>query len=150
MDSPTITQRHGPLSMECGVAVTICAAADRIWRILTDAADFPRWNSTITAIEGDIREGGRLRLHAPGTDRTFSPTVSDVVPSRRMTWTGGLSLVFKGVRTFELRPREDGCTDFIMRERFAGLMLPFVKRSLPDFGPIFTSYANDLKREAER
>ena len=37
-----------------------------------------------------------------------------------------------------------------MKERFAGLMLPLAKRSMPDFGPVFTHYANDLKREAER
>ena len=30
------------------------------------------------------------------------------------------------------------------------LMLPLLKGSLPDFGPVFERYANDLKREAER
>jgi hypothetical protein len=29
-------------------------------------------------------------------------------------------------------------------------MLPLVGRLLPDFGPVFERYANDLKREAER
>jgi hypothetical protein len=47
-------------------------------------------------------------------------------------------------------PREDSSTDFVMEERFSGLMLPLVKRSLPDFGPIFERYAADLKNEAER
>jgi hypothetical protein len=47
-------------------------------------------------------------------------------------------------------PREDGSTDFVMEERFSALMLPLVKRSLPDFGPIFERYAADLKNEAER
>ena len=37
-----------------------------------------------------------------------------------------------------------------MEERFSGLMLPFVKGSMPDFGPVFERYANDLKVEAER
>jgi hypothetical protein len=36
-----------------------------------------------------------------------------------------------------------------MKERFSGLMLPLVKGSLPDFGPVFERHANDLKREAE-
>jgi hypothetical protein len=57
--------------------------------------------------------------------------------------------MFKGVRTFELRSRPDGSTDFIMSERFAGLMLPFVKGAMPDFGPVFEAYANDLKRETD-
>jgi len=58
--------------------------------------------------------------------------------------------VFKGVRTFELRARGDGSTDFTMAERFSGVILPLIRRSLPEFGPIFVRYANDLKRESER
>ena len=60
-----------------------------------------------------------------------------------MTWTGGFDPIFKGVRTFQLRPCPDGSTDFVMQERFSGLMLPLIKGSLPDFGPIFQRYAND-------
>jgi len=67
-----------------------------------------------------------------------------------MTWTGGLAPSFKGVRTFVLKPRPDGSTEFAMAERFSGLMLPLVRGSLPDFGPVFERYANDLRREAER
>jgi len=37
-----------------------------------------------------------------------------------------------------------------MEERFSGLLLPLVTRSMPDFGPVFERYASDLKHEAER
>jgi hypothetical protein len=67
-----------------------------------------------------------------------------------MTWTGGFAPIFKGVRTFVLTPRNGGSTDFVMEERFSGLILPLVKSSMPDFGPVFERYANDLKREAEQ
>jgi hypothetical protein len=144
-----ITQSRGVFSMACRVELNIQATAAAVWNLLTDAKGFPRWNSTITRVEGQIREGERLRLHVPGTNRTFTPRVSGVVPDERMTWTGGFSPVFKGVRTFDLTPRADGSTDFVMEERFSGLMLPLVKGSMPDFGPVFERYANDLKREAE-
>jgi hypothetical protein len=135
--------------MTCGVVLNICAPAARIWSLLTGAKDFPRWNSTVTRVEGRILEGERLRVHVPGTDRTFTPRVSGMVADERMTWTGGFFPLFNGVRTFELRPCDDGSTEFVMEERFSGLMLPFVKGSLPDFGPVFERYANDLKHEAE-
>ena len=76
--------------------------------------------------------------------------MSGLVPNQRMTWTGGLAPIFTGVRTFVLRPRADGSTDFSMDERFSGVMLPLIVRFLPDFGPVFVSFASDLKREAER
>ena len=150
MKTAIVTQSRGFFSMTCRVVLDIDAPAARIWSLLTDADNFPRWNSTVARVEGQIREGERLRLHVPGTARTFSPRVSDVVPDTQMTWTGGFFPVFKGVRTFELQPCDDGSTQFAMEERFSGLMLPFVRRSMPDFGPVFERYANDLKREAER
>jgi hypothetical protein len=150
MSEPKVTQTHGAFSMFCGVAVNIRAKADSVWRLLTDAEGFPRWNSTVARIEGQIREGQKLRLQVPGTTRTFTPKVSGVVPNQRMTWSDGFAPMFKGVRTFELKPRDDGSTDFAMEERFSGLMLPLAKKTMPDFGPIFERYANDLKKEAER
>jgi hypothetical protein len=150
MDAPKITQTRGTFSLMCRVEINILATPHRIWILLTDTPGFPRWNSTVTGIEGEIRKGGKLRLHVPGTDRAFTPTVSGFVANERMTWSGGFAPMFRGVRTFELKPRSDGSTDFVMQERFSGLMLPLAKSSMPDFGPVFTTYANDLKREAER
>ena len=112
--------------MSCRVEASIRATPEIVWAILTDAKNFPRWNSTVTAREGEIRDGGRLRVHVPGTDRTFTPGVTDVAPPERMTWAGGFAPLFKGVRTFTLRRGNE--------ERFSGLMLPLVKKSLPDFG----------------
>jgi hypothetical protein len=148
--SPSVTQTHRTFSMVYGVTINVLANAQRIWSLLTDAEGFPRWNSTVSGVEGQIREGERLRLRVPGTDRVFTPKVSGVVPNVRMTWTGGFAPVFKGVRTFVLKPRSGGSTDFEMEERFSGLVLPQVKGSMPDLDPVFERYARDLKREAER
>jgi hypothetical protein len=38
----------------------------------------------------------------------------------------------------------------VVEERFSGLVFAMAKGSLPDFRPIFESYATDLKGEAER
>ena len=150
MSEPKITKSRTAFSMECTVELNIHAKPERIWSLLTDAENFPTWNSTVTRIEGQIRDGQKLRIHVPGTTRTFAPQISNFVPNRHMTWTGGFAPMFLGVRNFDLTPRNDGSTDFKMHERFSGLMLPMVGGSLPDFGPIFTTYAADLKKEAER
>jgi hypothetical protein len=150
MPRPKITQEHGTFSMSCAVELNIRASAEILWQLLTDAGSFPRWNSTVTRIDGDIRDGERIRIHAPGTDRTFAPKISGMIPNRRMSWIGGMPGLMRGVRVFQLAPRDDGSTDFTMRERFSGIMLPLARRSMPDFGPVFERYANDLRREAER
>ena len=150
MNDTRFTQTNTTFAMSCSVAVSIEVNAEVVWGLLTDAEGFPRWNSTVTGIEGQIREGERLRLHVPGTSRTFSPRVSDVVPARRMIWSDGFVPLFKGVRTFALESRDDGSTDFVMAERFSGILFALTRRMLPDFRPIFEAYASDLKREAER
>jgi len=126
------------------------APADVVWNLLTDSASFPRWNSTVIRIEGAIKEGERIRIHVPGTSRTFTPRVGDVVPNRGMTWSDGVVPLFRGVRTFTLDPQPNESTRFVMEESFSGIVFAAVKGMLPDFGPIFEAFASDLKREAER
>ncbi|HTQ75646.1 MAG TPA: SRPBCC domain-containing protein [Burkholderiales bacterium] len=148
--APTFTRNRSMLSMTCAVRVDIEAKPEAVWRLLTDAKGFPRWNSTITGIDGQIREGERIRLHVPGTKRTFTPTVSGVVENERMTWADGIAPVFRGVRTFALKPRGGATTEFLMEERFSGVIFALVRGVMPDFRPIFEAFAGDLKREAER
>ena len=150
LSEPRFTHTSTTFALTCEVEVNIRASAEIVWSLLTDAKGFPRWNSTVTRIDGEIREGERLRLHVPGTKRTFTPNVSDVEPARRMVWSDGLALIFRGMRTFVLTPRSTTSTDFMMEERFSGAMFALTRSMLPDFRPIFETYADDLKREAER
>jgi hypothetical protein len=137
--------------MECGVAINIQAPPKAIWDLLTNSADYPRWNTTVKSLEGKMAVGEKLKLCVTAApDRTFSPTVSELTPEKHMVWTDGMAAMFKGVRTYTLEPRPDGSTNFSMVEVFSGAMLPMIKSSLPDFGPPFEQYAADLKREGER
>jgi hypothetical protein len=145
------TKSASTFRMECSVRVNIRATPAKIWSLLTNASDFPRWNSTVTKLEGTIAQGSKLGLQvkaAPG--RVFRPKVAVLTPEREMVWADGAAPMFRGVRTFTLTPKNDGTTDFAMAEVFSGAMLPLIKRSLPDFGPPFEQYASDLKSEAER
>jgi hypothetical protein len=143
-------QVKNTFSMTCRVEAKINTNAETIWGLLTDAKGFSRWNSTITGIDGSIREGERIRIHVPGTERTFRPRVLNVEINKHMRWSDGLAPLFRGSRTFELRQSDDKSTDFIMEEKFEGLIFAIVKNRLPDFKLIFEKYAFDLKSEAER
>ena len=143
------TKTGSAFRMDCAITATIHASPDKIWKLLTDAPAFPRWNSTVTSIEGEIAEGHTLKLKVPtAPTRVFKPKVSQVEPGRSMVWSDGMAPMFKGVRTFTLTPNADGSTEFTMREEFSGLMRPMIKGSLPDFAPVFEAYAPDLWRAA--
>ena len=100
MKEARFIQVKSTFSMVCRVEISIQAKAEVIWALLTDANGFPRWNSTITRIEGQIREGERLRLHVPGTKQTFKPKVSGVVPNERMIWSNGYIADFQRLAHF--------------------------------------------------
>ena len=151
MDTPTAIKTDRAFRISCAVRCTIGASPERVFRLLTDAESFPRWNSTVTSIVGPIALGQKLALKVPlAPKRTFRPKVTKLVPNQEMVWTDGMAPMFKGVRTFTLTPKGPGETEFEMVEVFSGLMLPMIKGSLPDFGPAFETYAADLKRAAER
>jgi hypothetical protein len=149
-DKAVAKKTNGTFRIGCAVQCTIKAGADRVWALITDAPGFPRWNSTVTSLEGPIVLGGVLRLQVPSAPgRVFKPKVTTFEQGKKMVWSDGLAPMFKGVRTYSLAPAPNGSTVFSMHEEFSGLMLPMIKGSLPDFGPIFETYAEDLRREAE-
>jgi hypothetical protein len=132
-----------------GISAQIRAPAERIWSLLTRASDFPRWNSTVTSIAGEIALGQKITVRVPTSPRAFTLTVSQFEPQKRMVWESGFAPMFKGVRTYLLVPLSDGSTEFCMDEVMSGLMLPLIKSSLPDFSAVFERYALDLQRAAE-
>ncbi len=82
--------------------------------------------------------------------RAFPVKVSAFEPAQRMVWTGGMPLgLFKGERTFTLKPGSNGETEFSMCEAYSGLLAPLICRSIPDLQPAFDEFASDLKRAAE-
>lgn len=129
----------------------IRAPAERIWSILTDAAAYPSWNSTVERVVGNIAAGEKVTVYAmafPG--RAFPLQVAEFDANRQMVWSGGMPLgLFTGRRTYTLTQRAPGEVEFAMREEFSGLMAPLITRSIPDLQPSFDQFAADLKARAE-
>jgi uncharacterized protein YndB with AHSA1/START domain len=148
LDAPAVVL-DGERYLEYRVGVSIAAEPDVVWALLTDAAGYPRWNSTVIAIDGTIASGEEIELRAKvDPERTFELTVSTFEPSRKLVWEDGGS-AFKGVRTFTLTPRGDGTTEVTMAEVFTGSMMGMIEGKLPDFRPSFDDFAADLERAAE-
>lgn len=129
----------------------IRAPAERIWSILTDAAGYPSWNSTVERVDGTIALGENVTVYAKASPgRAFPLQVTEFEANRRMVWTGGMPLgLFKGARTYVLTASAPGEVEFTMREEFSGLLAPLITRSIPDLQPSFDQFAADLKARAE-
>lgn len=116
-----------------------------IWALLTNAADYPRWNSTVTSIEGQIALGEKIVLKSTlDAKRSFKLKVKEFQPGKKLVWGDG-----KGQRTYTLANNSDGTVTFSMSERIGGLMFPMYAKYIPSFDENFDTFAADLKKEAE-
>jgi len=134
-----------------GASADVEATPEVIWAVLVDAPGYALWDSGVVRIDGTIAPGEKIKLVPEiNPKRAFKLRVTTFEPPTRMQWTGGMPFgLFKGARTFTLTPGPNGTTHFEMREEFSGPMLRVIGRSLPDFGPSFTQFANGLKARAE-
>lgn len=132
-------------SRETAVRTTIHADPSIIWSLLTNAADFARWNRTIISLEGEIRPGQMLKLKSTLDEkRTFNLKVKEMVPERRLVWGDS-----QGSRAYTLEKGPGGAVIFTMREKIGGPFFPLFARFIPPFDQSFAQFAADLKKEAE-
>lgn len=143
-DGKAVTIRE-TFSRETSVSIRIAADAEIVWKLLTNAEDFSRWNSTIISIGGTIKVGEKIKLKAKiAEDRTFKIKVKEYQTNERMVWGDG-----KGQRVFTTTKNIDGSLTFKMHEKMGGLMFPMYAKHIPSFDEPFEAFAADLKKEAE-
>lgn len=131
-------------SRETSVHASIAADPAIVWALLTHAADYPRWNSTVTSIKGEIRAGGMIELKSTlDAKRTFKLKVKEFVPEKRLAWGDAM-----GNRIYSLEKSGSG-TQFSMSERIGGPLFPLFAGMIPSFDESFDKFTADLKREAE-
>lgn len=132
-------------SRETKVSIDIQSDPAIIWTLLTNAHDFPRWNSTVISIEGDIKEGEKIKLKSTlDHKRTFKLKVKTFEPGKKMVWGDG-----KGNRVYTIIPNQNGSVTFRMSEKIGGCMFPMYAKYIPPFDQAFEQFATDLKKEAE-
>lgn len=134
-----------------GSTVTIDATPEKIWKILTDGPNWPKWEPGVIRVEGKISPGAKITVYTKlSPDRAFPVTVSQFIPNQRMVWSSGMPLgLFKGERSFTLTPKGTSRTEVVTREEFSGLLLPLIGRSIPDLTESFENFAAGLKKAAE-
>jgi len=146
LDTPQTTHEKGVLTYS--VATLLQASEDIIWKKLTDIDQLLQWDSMLVEMKGAIGKNGKIELRsAISPSQTFKLKVTEFIPNRKMVWSSSMGPLFKGVRTYELIPNRDGTTLFRMNEKFSGLLLPLMKRMLPDCNILFGTYIRDLNKE---
>lgn len=126
------------------ITQTIEASPTVVWNLLTNAAAYSKWNSTIVSIEGKIEEGEKIKLVSTlDPERTFKLKVKECAPEQRLVWGDAM-----GKRVYTL-VKEGDATVFSMTEKIGSFMFPLFANKIPSFDASFEQFVADLKQAAE-
>jgi hypothetical protein len=84
--------------------ITINAASETIWQVLTDINQWSTWNPNISEaqLEGALKPGSTFRWKSGGT--AILSKLQEVEPQHRMSWTGQV-IGTRAIHTWMLEPQ---------------------------------------------
>jgi hypothetical protein len=115
--------------------IEIDAAAEKVWDILMDFANYAEWNPFVQEIEGKASVGERLHVTLKLEGRKpmlFKPRVREVRPRQEFRWLGHLIVpgLFDGEHGFLLEPLTDSRVRFIQEEEFRGIVAGMILKGI--------------------
>jgi hypothetical protein len=141
---------------EMRTEITINRSPSDVWKVFSNTKDYPNWSSFIEKIQGTMNEGDKLDIHLKtpkGQTMDIKPQVLVNEPLKEFRWLGkfaGVNFLFTGEHYFKLEPVDENRTRFIQGEKFTGILIPLVWKSLDsDTRSGFNEFNNALKKKVE-
>jgi len=115
-------QANAPI--KCTVQITINAPPAKVWGILSDIADWPKWQSDITqtALGSPAGPGALFSWTSGGT--SVHSAIQLFQPDQSIAWTGRV-LNFHAIHVWTLAPLPDGGTLVTTTESMNGWLITF-------------------------
>jgi len=139
------------MAKQIKTSITINASREKIWQILMDFENYPKWNSFIKSVSGDIKVGNRIKIKLQGM--VFKPVVLTFNENIEFKWLGQLLFkgLFDGEHKFHLTDNGNGTTNFEQSENFSGILVKLFSKSLDkDTKNGFEQMNRELKLRAEK
>jgi hypothetical protein len=120
---------------ELRTEIIINASKTKVWEVFTNFEQYPEWNPFIKSIKGKITEGEKIQVQLTPPEAKgiiMKPIVLKFQKNKELRWLGHLLIpgLFDGEHTFELIDNGNGTTKFVQKEKFSGILVPFLKKLL--------------------
>lgn len=127
----------------------INARNSTVWDIITDAGNLTVWDSGITHFQGELRNGGTIRIRTTASGKRMLRLRVEQIPGEVMTWSARWPLgLFKGSLTFTLTP-VGVMTHLRVREEFDGPLRALARKATPDMTVSLAGYVSAVKKRSE-
>ncbi len=125
-------------SRETSVSINILATSGVVWTLLTNAADYPRWNSTVLSIKGEFKESGTIELKSTLDEkRVFKLKVKEFESGKRLVWGDNM-----GNRVYTIDRGKGDVVVLTMTEKIGGPIFVFSQ----DIFLHLTKHLNNLRQ----
>lgn len=149
----SLTAQNSKKMKSIQTEIIINAPKEKVWQVLTNFEDYPNWSTFMISVEGELKEGSRLKnkMVVNGKTSTFKPKIQKVIPNEYFEWLGKAPLgIFNGRHYFKLETVGDNQTKLIHGEKFSGWLRGIIMKKIGDATrENFIKMNKDLKRLAE-
>ena len=135
--------------------IRIIAKPEKIWAVLTDFERYPEWNPFIKSISGMKRVGEQLyvTIQPPESSAmSFKPIILRFDENKEFRWKGKLFIkgLFDGEHFFILADNRDGTSTLTHGEKFSGLLVSLLGKTLENTKKGFVLMNEAIKVKSEK
>ena len=127
--------------------IIINANPQKVWKVLTETEKYDEWNPVMKLLEGEIKEGNKVKYQFTQDSENISEIpskVKEIVPNQLLNQGGGLPLVITFDHKYILEPIQNG-TRLIIHEDYRGVWVNFWNPA-----PVEAAYVNLNKAIKQR
>jgi hypothetical protein len=135
--------------------IEINASAGKVWRILSDFENFPKWNPFVIKVLGKPIVGEILKIQVQLPESRllkFTPLVLKAEANKELRWVGTTPLgAFRGEHFYQIESLGENKVRFVHGEHFSGWMVGLIWTMFGKATEKGYSIMNEaLKKEAEK
>ncbi len=107
--------------------ITINASPEKAWTVLTNTADYDTWNPVMRLLEGEIKEGNKVKYQFTQDADNVSQIASKikkVIPNKLLNQGGGMPMLLTFDHKYILEP-SGNATKLIIHEDYRGIGVNF-------------------------
>jgi uncharacterized protein YndB with AHSA1/START domain len=108
--------------------IHISAPLETVWSVLTDFANWSKWNVSVTKMRLDGPVAPGTEFHWKGGGANIVSTIQELSPRTRILWTGR-TFGIKAIHVWSFRPENDGVV-VSTEESFAGVLPRILKSQM--------------------
>lgn len=135
--------------------IEINASAEKVWQILSDFENFPKWNPFVIKVLGKPQKGEILNIEVQLPESRllkFTPLVLKAEPNKELRWVGTMPAgAFRGEHFYQIESLSENKVRFIHGEHFSGWLVRLIWLMVgkaTEKGYLLMNEA--LKKEAEK